>query len=189
MADESSTARDAILAAAVCVLQEEGPAKLTQTRVAKVANVRQGHLTYYFPRKADLWVATAARAQDEMESELTELLASLGLAESTDDMREKFVFLVGEVVKNQQRTRLIMSLALQAQEDPELMKLCRGHAERSRNFLRAALGDRYSDATVELALAALWGLGTRELITQEGKDDCVSLHLIESLFDMLERVQ
>ncbi len=188
MVDESRTARDTILAAAVRVLQEEGPAKLTQTRVAKVAGVRQGHLTYYFPRKADLWIATAARAQEDMERELAELLASPGLADSTKDMRAKFVFLIGQVVRNHQRTRMIISLVLQAQEDPELIQLCRDHAERSRNFLRIALGARYSDTTVELTLAALWGLGTRELITEEGKNDCVSLHLVEALFDMLERV-
>jgi len=185
MSDDRSNARELILSAAVQVLQDEGPAQLTQTRVAKVAGLRQGHLTYYFPRKADLWMATAERAHDEMERELAGLFTSTGIAESTEDMRTKFVHMLTKLVQSQQRTRMMLSLVLQGHSDSELMDLVRANVDRSRMFLGAALGARYSPAVVELTMAALWGLGMRDLGAREGQD-CESLNLVGALFDMLE---
>jgi len=46
--------RDRILQAALRLLAESGAHELTQPRVAKAAGVRQSHLTYYFPTRADL---------------------------------------------------------------------------------------------------------------------------------------
>lgn len=187
MSQDQASARDMILSAAVQVLQDEGPAKLTQTRVAKAAGLRQGHLTYYFPRKADLWVATAARAHDEMESQMANLFSSASLGESSDEVRARLVSILTEVVTNHQRTRMMLSLALQSQEDPELLVLCRANIDRTRNFLRAALGSRYPTEVVELAMAALWGLGMRELAVETGVDDCATLNLVGKLFELFEQ--
>ncbi|MCP4447197.1 MAG: TetR/AcrR family transcriptional regulator [Myxococcales bacterium] len=188
MSHDQISARDQILSAAVQVLQEEGPAKLTQTRVAKAAGLRQGHLTYYFPRKADLWIATAARAHDEMEGQYAALATSTGVGESNTEVRSRLISLLTEIVRNHQRTRLLLSLALQAQEDPELLALCRENVKRSRGFLRSALGAHYSPLAVELTMATLWGLGMRELVTETGQDDCDTLNLIENLFVLLDKM-
>ena len=188
MSHEQNSARDMILSAAVQVLQDEGPAKLTQTRVAKAAGLRQGHLTYYFPRKSDLWIATAERAHDDMEAQFAALLSSSGLHDSKKETRPKLINLLTELVTNQQRTRVLLSLVLQAQEEEELMQLLHGSARRSREFLKAILGARYPAEIVEVTLAALWGLGMRELIPNASDDRCELDKLLGVLFKLLDLV-
>ena len=46
--------RERIVESALELINEQGIAALTQTRVAKHAGVRQSHLTYYFPTRHDL---------------------------------------------------------------------------------------------------------------------------------------
>lgn len=188
MSGEQNSARDQILEAAVRVLQDEGPAKLTQTRVAKAAGLRQGHLTYYFPKKSDLWIATASRAHDAMERQFSAMLASSDLEDPKQEVRPRLVQLLTELVENNQRTRILLSLTLQAQEDPELMTLCRENVTRSRGFLRIALGTQYPASVVELTLSALWGLGMRDLVSDESTSDCETHTLIEQLFAFLDQV-
>ncbi len=186
MSDEQHSARDMILSAAVRVLQDEGPTKLTQTRVAKVAGLRQGHLTYYFPRKSDLWIATAERAHDEMEAQFATLLSTSGLEGSKTDLRPKLIALLTELVSNQQRSRVLLSLMLQAQEEEELMELCRMNASRSREFLVAVLGAHYAPSIVEVALTALWGMGMRELIAGVSEQHGSTHQLVGELFNLLD---
>lgn len=56
-----SDKRERILAAAVAVIEDDGMSALTQPRVAARAELRQSHLTYYFPTRDDLVVAVAER--------------------------------------------------------------------------------------------------------------------------------
>tara|TARA_R110002096_G_scaffold16898_9_gene57895 strand:+ start:3715 stop:4281 length:567 start_codon:yes stop_codon:yes gene_type:complete len=177
-----------ILSAAVQVLQDEGPTKLTQTRVAKAAGLRQGHLTYYFPRKSDLWIATAERAHDEMEAQFAALLSSSGLHESKNKVRPKLVELVTNLVGNRQRSRVLLSLVLQAQEEEELNELCQQNARRSREFLTTVLAGQYSAPIIEVALAAFWGLGMRELISGVAEETCETHELVSALFELLDAV-
>ncbi len=188
MTQEHNSARDQILSAAVQVLQDEGPAKLTQTRVAKAAGLRQGHLTYYFPKKADLWIATAARAHDEMEQQFSSMLTLSSVEDKEKSMRLRLVQLLTDIVENHQRTRMLLSLALQAQEDPELLTMCQENVTRSRGFLRTALGTQYPDAVVELTMAALWGLGLRDLVADDCAKETKAHELIEYLFALLDQV-
>jgi AcrR family transcriptional regulator len=57
-----ANARDRILAAGLGLLASEGYAALTQTRIAAATGLRQGHLTYYFPRRTDLLQGIAEAA-------------------------------------------------------------------------------------------------------------------------------
>src|SRR5881227_2373362 len=56
--------RERILEAALSLLAESGAHELTQPRVSKAAGVRQSHLTYYFPTRADLLVAVARHGME-----------------------------------------------------------------------------------------------------------------------------
>src|SRR5688500_6001424 len=75
-----------ILAAAVKLLREEGGKALTTSRVAKAAGMPQGHLTYYFPRRADLLVAVARRS---LEVAARDVIAHVekGGGDKPDDLR------------------------------------------------------------------------------------------------------
>lgn len=54
--------RETIVEAALKLLRKNGFSALTQPRIAAGAGVGQGHLTYYFPARADLLLAVADRA-------------------------------------------------------------------------------------------------------------------------------
>jgi len=58
--------KDKILNAALDVLLQEGFTALTQTRVAEVAGIRQGLLTYHFPTRSDLLTAVVDESKVRM---------------------------------------------------------------------------------------------------------------------------
>lgn len=64
--------KEDILAAGVVLLRERGIAALTQPQVAKAAGVKQSHLTYYFPTRADLLLGIAEQSITEVMTNLTE---------------------------------------------------------------------------------------------------------------------
>src|SRR2546425_10303971 len=62
--------RDRILEAALGLLAESGAHELTQPRVSKAAGVRQSHLTYYFPTRADLLQEGARYSIEKLAGQL-----------------------------------------------------------------------------------------------------------------------
>lgn len=68
--------RTAILQAGSALLKEQGIAALTQPKVARVAGVKQSHLTYYFPKRADLLLGIAAHTIDGLMIQLSARLAT-----------------------------------------------------------------------------------------------------------------
>src|SRR5919198_6218270 len=62
--------RSRILEAALGLLAKSGAHELTQPRVAKAAGVRQSHLTYYFPTRADLLQEVARYSIEKLAGEL-----------------------------------------------------------------------------------------------------------------------
>ena len=63
--------RDRILEAALDLLAQSGAQELTQPRVARAAGVRQSHLTYYFPTRADLMQAVARHSIERLAGQLS----------------------------------------------------------------------------------------------------------------------
>jgi len=60
--EKKNLVREKILASAVKLLEKQGIKKLAQPQIAKEAGVPQGHITYYFPTRADLLLAVADRS-------------------------------------------------------------------------------------------------------------------------------
>ncbi|MGQ0544842.1 MAG: TetR/AcrR family transcriptional regulator [Betaproteobacteria bacterium] len=87
--------RKRILEAALGLLAGRGAHGLTQPRVARAAGVRQSHLTYYFPTRADLLQAVASHSIDKLAGQLARPGASLpkGLAAGSADKRRSRVML------------------------------------------------------------------------------------------------
>ena len=56
--------KEAILVAGQELLRESGVAALTQPKVARAAGIKQSHLTYYFPTRADLLLGVAEHSID-----------------------------------------------------------------------------------------------------------------------------
>jgi AcrR family transcriptional regulator len=62
--------RDRVLEAAFGLLAESGAHELTRPKVSKVAGIRQSHLTYYFPTRADLLQEVVRYSVEKLAGEL-----------------------------------------------------------------------------------------------------------------------
>jgi AcrR family transcriptional regulator len=122
--------RSRILQAALALLADHGPAELTQPKVARAAGVRQSHLTYYFPTRADLLLGVAAHSIDALAS---------GMSVSAQDgtlNRHTLAPALVAAVSDKRRARVMLGLAVTADQDAALK-------QRFREFvatIRARIG-------------------------------------------------
>lgn len=153
-----SVVRDRILDAAVGLLKEAGVKRLAQPQVARAANVPQGHLTYYFPKKSDMLMAVAARFLEMIASEP-------GVDDPALVRRETLLLSMAKrLVMDRTRTRMLLGLLVEADGDEEL----RGAMKRGATFVRGSLATAF-DLPVDsreshLALALFWGLGLQQFL-------------------------
>src|ERR1700721_3368751 len=114
--------REIILKAAIATLREHGLSCLTQPRVAKRADGRQSHLTYYFPTRLALLEGVARLAVD---GQLAALQSIVGLT-SVPAVIKNITAMIGK----HENTRVLMALAQAADEEPSLRGLFREFAAR-----------------------------------------------------------
>jgi AcrR family transcriptional regulator len=105
-----------ILNAGLAILREEGLAGLTQPRVAARAGVRQGHMTYYFPTRADLLTAVARAAIEAQSNAVTALLR--GISNTKQGVNQ-----IAAVVVRNENTRLLAALNQAADQEQEVRDL------------------------------------------------------------------
>jgi AcrR family transcriptional regulator len=146
-----ASVRQRILNAALDIVEQEGVEALTQPRVARTAGVRQSHLTYYFPRKADLFVAFLQAAHERAER---------GDADSaSQDMLEALKHLMFGG-----RMRIFLAVVLGASQEEELRPILAAHA-RALTVRVAAYFDREPDDPAVVGfIDRLRGLGLRALL-------------------------
>lgn len=105
--------RERILEAALAILAGRGAHELTQPKVARAAGVRQSHLTYYFPTRAELLQAVASHSIDKLARALSEARGATlaeGLAAGAADKR---------------RSRVMLGLVGAADQDPAIKRRLR----------------------------------------------------------------
>lgn len=177
--------RDKILDSAVEILRKRGIKQLTQPRVAKAAGIPQGHLTYYFPRRADLLAAVAERSAEWAFAELGQALAREAFPRS-GAVQDQVLALTAYLVKNRERTRILLSLLVEADDDPRLRPVLLEHVARIRRLVAAAIGRAESDPNVDVALSALWGLSLQHLLYAGHRSDEYTDELLRRLPRFLE---
>jgi len=122
--------RDRILQAALGLLAESGAHELTQPKVSKAAGVRQSHLTYYFPTRADLLQAVAQYSIGKLAGQLahdrpaTPAAVAQGIAAGSSDKR---------------RVRVMLGLVGAAERDPAIKKRMRSFVTKLREQMTPAL--------------------------------------------------
>jgi AcrR family transcriptional regulator len=121
--------RQAILEAGLTILRKEGLASLTQPRIAAKTGLRQSHLTYYYPTRADLLAAVARRA---MELQIDAVRSLLGSVSSTEEAAKT----LAKAVCQLENTRVFAALNQVAEREPAG---------------QALYGDLLRDFTAELA--------------------------------------
>ncbi|MBY6242360.1 TetR/AcrR family transcriptional regulator [Methylosinus sp. Sm6] len=143
--------RQRILSAALDLIEQEGVDALTQPRIAKAAGVRQSHLTYYFPRKADLFVALLQASHERAPN-----------AGDADPLAEAITLML-----DRRRMRFFLAIVLGAAEQPELRPVLAAHARELTARVAAAFGRGADDPSAAAFVDLLRGAGLRSLLEPE----------------------
>ena len=148
------TVRQSILDAGVALLKDKGVAALTQPQVARAAGIKQSHLTYYYPTRADLLLAIAeysiAATLDRFAERLAEHPAPVTIASQ-----------IAEMMIDGVPPRLIIGLIVAADAEPEIRSALRGfiaHIRARQQQLLAAAGVAADAETTLLVHATFVGL-------------------------------
>jgi DNA-binding transcriptional regulator YbjK len=172
--------RAIILKAAIATLREHGFSGFTQPRVAKRADVRQSHLTYYFPTRLALLEGVARVAVDGQLAALQSVVALSSAAAA--------IKAITAMIGRHENTRVMMALAQAADEEPSLRSLFRELADGIVSRLRQLLENLHLDATeeqVNLIHSLSVGLAVVDLATQRPHSKRRVESILESLFATL----
>ncbi|HXV32045.1 MAG TPA: helix-turn-helix domain-containing protein [Sinorhizobium sp.] len=153
MARLDTTVRQRILDAALDIIEAEGMKALTQPKIAKATGLRQSHLTYYFPRKADLYIALLDASHERAERR--------GATSAACEDRLCSLMFDGE------RIRFFLSILLEIGDDPELQAILRDHAARFEAAAASHFGRGAGDPAVTAFVDELRGIGIRLLMHPE----------------------
>jgi AcrR family transcriptional regulator len=170
--------RERILDAAVTLLQDVGVKRLAQPQVARAAKVPQGHLTYYFPKKADMLMAVAAR--------FLEMLARDAVADGPAP-GERLASVVTRLVKDRTRTRMLLGLLVEADNEEELRLAMQNGAAFVRGSLAAAFRLPQDGPEAHLALALFWGLGLQQFLLGDARTPQETEELVNRAVAMIWR--
>ncbi len=132
--------RERLLQSALGLLQTQGFAALTQSRVAEAAGVRQSHLTYYFPTRTDLLKAVV----EASAGALVEMMAGGGKP-SLAKVRDVLL----ATARERRMPRLMLALVMASEEDPSLKAWLRAFERNLIDRLLGTLQRAGLDVTVE----------------------------------------
>jgi AcrR family transcriptional regulator len=153
--------RKEILEAGLAILREQGLAGLTQPRLAARVGLRQSHLTYYFPTRADLLAAVARAAINAQQA------AAKSLGEGVKSV-EQCAAKMASVVMRHENTRVLAALNQAADQEPAVQAMFNELTEgfvTELGTLLGKLGLPTTPAGVDLLHAVFVGLSIIELAT------------------------
>ena len=143
-----------ILNAALDVLMDHGFPALTQTRVAEVAGVSQGNLTYHFPTRTDLLKAVVEETKKRMTAIRAAELEAGSLSWSS---LENFMM---SLPLSKTMPHLMLALTVAKDEDPSLADwFAQADLGMRQNFRRllAKFGYQTDEATLHFMRASVIG--------------------------------
>jgi AcrR family transcriptional regulator len=148
---------------------------LTQPQVAKAAGIKQSHLTYYFPTRAELLLGIAEQsirvAMRNLAARLEEKSLQTTLAELADT--------VAKVMISGLPPRVMLGLIVAADTDPDIRKSLRKLLKYARVQMQALLAKAGLEAGTDAALlfhATVVGLA----VMHEAQMNSTSSHDIRS---------
>jgi len=148
--------RQRILDTALDIVESQGIKALTQPRLAKALGLRQSHLTYYFPRKADLVVALLQASHERACKEMS----AQGGVESFDAIMQ----MLEGLIFDRNRMRFFLGIIHEASEDPELRAVLAMHARGLAELVAPLFGRAADDSDVLAYIDLLRGVGLRMLL-------------------------
>ncbi len=148
--------RQRILDAALDIVEAQGIGALTQPKIAKATGLRQSHLTYYFPRKADLFVALLDASHDRAEKKKK-------ARRKPKESNSIFEYLAG-LIFDRRRMQFFLGIMLAASEEPELRAILAAHAGELARRAALSFGRREDDPAILAFIDLLRGMGFRMLL-------------------------
>jgi AcrR family transcriptional regulator len=108
--------RTQIIDAGLALLGEEGLSGLTQPKIAARTGLRQSHLTYYYPTRADLLAAVARAAVERQAASARSMAERITSVENAAK-----VLAAGTTLR--ENTRVLVALNQAADREPEVRAL------------------------------------------------------------------
>jgi AcrR family transcriptional regulator len=149
-------------------------------RVAKRADVRQSHLTYYFPTRLALLEGVARLAFDGQLGALQSIVELPSVAAAIKH--------ITAMIGRHENTRVMIALAQAADEEPSLRSVFRELADRIASRLRQLLENLHINATEEQVTqihSLSVGLAVVDLAIQRPHSKRRIEAILESLFTTL----
>lgn len=122
--------RTRLLEAALGLLAQSGAHELTQPRVAKAAGVRQSHLTYYFPTRAELMQAVARHSIERLAGEV---------AHAREHNPSQVARAIAAGSSDKRIVRVMLGLITAADRDPAIKRQLRRFVAELRGIMAPAL--------------------------------------------------
>jgi AcrR family transcriptional regulator len=161
--------RARILESALTLLGESGVTELTQPKVSRGAGVSQSHLTYYFPTRADLLLAVARHAVEQVMNRLHEAVArgATGRGEhSAGGSAERGAGVLVAALTDKRNIRVMLGLVAASDVDRKIKASLRQLVKDVRAVLGQelrAMGARVDDEAIATLHATAVGLAVLNL--------------------------
>ena len=124
--------KDDILIAGSMLLREKGVTALTQPQIAQAANIKQSHLTYYFPTRANLLLAIA-------EFTLSALMNDVAVQLQAKPQGATLADAISRIMTDGFPPRVFIGLIVAADSDPDIRKLLRKLVRHVRSAIQGLL--------------------------------------------------
>jgi len=159
--DESASVRERILVAATDILREEGIQGLSQVQVSRKAEVRQSHLTYYFPKRDDLIEAVAMRFIEGAFGSIGDATAAAAPDELAAVLRQS-----AAIVAEEGHMRMFTGVIVEADGNPALRAVLVRVTKQLEATLAARIGGEDATERARLIVASIWGLGLYDFVVR-----------------------
>jgi AcrR family transcriptional regulator len=146
--------KEDILMAGSTLLREKGVTALTQPQIAQAANIKQSHLTYYFPTRTNLLLAIA-------EFTLSTLMENVAAQLAVKPHGKTLADAISKIMIEGLPPRVILGLIVAADSDPDIRKLLRKlirHVRTAIQHLLQQAGIAADDEAARLFHATIVGL-------------------------------
>lgn len=124
--------KDDILIAGSMLLREKGVTALTQPQIAQAANIKQSHLTYYFPTRANLLLAIAEFTLSSLMNDVATQLQAKPKSTTLADA-------ISRIMIDGFPPRVFIGLIVAADSDPDIRKLLRKLVRHVRTAIQGLL--------------------------------------------------
>lgn len=180
--------RERILDAGVRLLREAGIRALSGAQVAKSAGLSQSHLTYYFPHRTDLLVAVGRHSLGGVLEQLRGFFGASDAPLQDQSVRDRVRLLLRSLLEDRSRTRMMLGLLVESEDDPALRAVLRENTGFVRGAAALALGRATDHPDIDIVLATLWGLGIQQLFYDDETAQARTERILRRLGDWIDAV-